>query len=125
MGAGGARWCRRRALPVGRYAARDSLRGGHPAAARPAAGRRPIPIDVAPHTLAARLEAPALLLHSVTDAVADVRHTREYAQVLRDFGKPVEVHYYDAAPHELAFSPPTRDDVLRRAIAFLTRHLAF
>jgi dienelactone hydrolase len=87
------------------------------------ATRRPRPIDVAPVSVAARLTAPVLLLHSVDDPTTDVREVLAYERALRELGKPVEAYYYDASLHELAFAAPTRDDVLRRSVEFLVRYL--
>src|SRR5262249_31803562 len=61
------------------------------------ATRRPRPIDVAPLTVAARLSAPVLLLHSVDDPTTDVREVLAYERALRQLGKPVEAFYYDAS----------------------------
>jgi dienelactone hydrolase len=85
--------------------------------------RRPVAIDASPLDLVAALQAPVLLLHGTADPVTDVVWTRRYEQALRDAGKPVEAYYYVGAPHPLPFDPGTREDVIRRSIAFFRRHL--
>jgi dienelactone hydrolase len=75
-------------------------------------------------TLARGLEAPLLMLHSTADRTVNVQQAQEYERVLRGLGKPVTAHYYEDAPHLLPFARETRDDVLRRAIAFFREYLA-
>jgi dienelactone hydrolase len=87
------------------------------------AGRRPVAIDASPLDAVATLRAPVLLLHGTADPVTDVTWTRRYEQALRDAGKPVEAYYYAGGPHLLPFDAQTREDVMRRSIAFLRRHL--
>jgi len=87
------------------------------------ATRRPRSIDVAPLSVASRLHAPVLLLHATDDPVTDVREVLAYERALLGLGKLVEAYYYDAALHELAFAPATRDDVRRRTVDFFRRHL--
>jgi dienelactone hydrolase len=87
------------------------------------ATRRRVPIDVAPITLVSALHAPVLILHATRDDQVDARGAREYERALRDLGQPVEAHYYETDTHWLAFAPATRDDVLRRAIAFFRQYL--
>jgi dienelactone hydrolase len=96
---------------------------GTQVAAQLTAGRRPVSIDTSPLDVVRTLRAPVLLLHGTADPVTDVTWTRRYEQALRDAGKPVEAHYYVGGPHLLPFAAQTREDVMRRSIAFLRRHL--
>lgn len=74
--------------------------------------------------LADRLDAPILMLQSTADEVVDIEDAREYDSALRAAGRQVESHYYDDAPHAILSYPTTSADVRRRAIEFLTTHLA-
>jgi dienelactone hydrolase len=87
------------------------------------AGRRRTPIDVAPITMAATLQAPVLILHATGDEQAHVHWTREYERALREHGHPFEVHYYEQGTHALPFEATTRDDVLRRSVEFFRKQL--
>src|SRR5262249_47088912 len=85
--------------------------------------RRRTPIDVAPITMVATLQAPVLILHATGDEQAHVHWALEYEQALREHGHPVEAHYYAEATHWLPFAAATRDDALRRAVEFFRKHL--
>jgi dienelactone hydrolase len=96
---------------------------GTQVAAQMTAGRRPVAIDASPLDVVDTQRAPVLLLHGTADPVTDVTLTRRYEQALRDAGKPVEAYYYVGGPHLLPYDAQTREDVMRRSIAFLRRHL--
>jgi dienelactone hydrolase len=88
------------------------------------AHRSPRPVDVTPLSLLPGLRAPVLMLHAVGDPTSDVRDALAYEHAAHDAGKPLEAYYYDVGVHRLAFEPAVRDDVIRRVVRFLRRHLA-
>ncbi len=87
-------------------------------------GPRQVPMDDLPRDRVPTLAAPVLILHAVGDSITDVGHARDYERALREAGKAVEAHYYEAALHDLPFAAATRDDVLARAVRFFRRYLA-
>ncbi|MBI3059876.1 MAG: dienelactone hydrolase family protein, partial [Deltaproteobacteria bacterium] len=80
--------------------------------------------DTAPLGLVQSLAAPVLMLHGTADQTVRVEVAREYEHALRQWNKPFEVHYYEGAPHAVTIYSGTRADARRRAIGFLTKHLA-
>lgn len=80
--------------------------------------------DTPPITLARSLQAPLLMLHGTADELVNIVEAREYERAVRTLGKPVEAHYYPGASHGVPFRAQSREDVLRRAVAFFRRHLA-
>jgi dipeptidyl aminopeptidase/acylaminoacyl peptidase len=52
------------------------------------------------------------------DDQADVNEACEYERAALAMGKSVSSHYYEGAPHQIAFRPETSGDVLRRSVEF-------
>jgi carboxymethylenebutenolidase len=80
---------------------------------------------------AAQVTAPILLLHGTADSPADggsarssVERARLFEAAMHRAGRSVESKYYREGRHNGIFeSAPQRQDVLRRSVAFLKRHL--
>lgn len=68
--------------------------------------------------------APLLILHGTADDQISVDGARAYERALRDLGKPVEAHYFEGGPHQIAFRPETEGRVQQLASAFFRAHLA-
>lgn len=73
--------------------------------------------------MAEMLTTPVLLLNGTADELVHVQEATEYVRVLRRLGKPVEMHIYEGAPHDLPFDWDTSEDVFRRAVTFFRKYL--
>ena len=76
---------------------------------------------VSPARLAARADAPILLIHGDKDTVVPIEQSRLMERALRDAGKPVELVVMDGEDHWLSFEA-TRQTMLKSAIAFVEKH---
>ena len=74
-----------------------------------------------PARLAARADAPMLLIHGRDDTVVPIEQSRVMAQALRRAGKPVEMVELDGEDHWLSRSE-TRQRMLGETLRFLEAH---
>ena len=77
--------------------------------------------DVSPRRLAARADAPVLLIHGRDDTVVPYSHSHQMADALKDAGKPYELVTLDGEDHWLSLSK-TRLQMLEAAVGFVQKH---
>ncbi len=76
---------------------------------------------VSPATLAARADAPILLIHGEDDSVVPIEQSRMMESALNAAGKPVEFITMKGEDHWLS-GEPTRQAMLAGAVAFVEKH---
>src|SRR5437763_1047076 len=64
---------------------------------------------------------PVLILHGQADVLVSVQEAHRLERLLRDRNLPYEIKIYPGQGH--TFTPDIQEDVLRRGLAFLERHL--
>ena len=74
-----------------------------------------------PLRLAARADAPILLIYGKEDSISDSDQSRNMADALRQAGKPVEVLQLTDEDHWL-FKPSTRTAMLEASLAFVEKY---
>jgi len=77
--------------------------------------------SISPARLAARADAPILLIHGTDDSVVPIEQSQEMARALQAAGKPVEVLYTKDEDHWLSRSE-TRVATLKAAVAFVQKY---
>ena len=77
--------------------------------------------DISPVNLAARYDAPILLIHGKDDLVVPYHHSEALARALQRAGKPVEFVTLQGEDHWFSRSA-TRSQMLSAAVAFVERH---
>ncbi|HEX2794269.1 MAG TPA: prolyl oligopeptidase family serine peptidase, partial [Croceicoccus sp.] len=77
--------------------------------------------DYSPNRLAAKADAPILLIHGTDDTVVPYSHSRKMVDALAKAGKPFEMIDLAAEDHFLSRAP-TRLQMLQAAIAFAEKH---
>lgn len=77
--------------------------------------------DISPQRLAARADAPILLIHGVDDTVVPIEQSQEMERALKAAGKPVEFVTMPGEDHWLS-REPTRQAMLTAAVAFVQKH---
>lgn len=77
--------------------------------------------SLSPARLAARADAPILLIHGKDDTVVPLEQSRAMEKALKAAGKPVEFVLLDGEDHWLS-GEPTRIASLRAAVDFVLRH---
>jgi dipeptidyl aminopeptidase/acylaminoacyl peptidase len=77
--------------------------------------------DISPARLAARADAPILLIHGKDDSVVPIGQSREMERVLRGAGKSVEFIELKGEDHWLS-RDATRKAMLAAALSFVERH---
>lgn len=86
---------------------------------RPGAGA--VLASLSPAKLAARADAPILLIHGKDDTVVLLEQSRAMERALKAAGKPVEFVLLDGEDHWLS-GEPTRIASLRAAVDFVMKH---
>lgn len=77
--------------------------------------------DISPERLAARADAPILLVHGVDDTVVPIEQSRLMERALKAAGKPVEFVTMPSEDHWLS-REPTRQAMLTAAVAFVQKN---
>ena len=77
--------------------------------------------SISPAKLAARADAPILLIHGTDDTVVPIEQSREMEQALRSAGKPVEFVVTKDEDHWLS-KAQTRIETLKAAVAFIVKY---
>jgi dipeptidyl aminopeptidase/acylaminoacyl peptidase len=77
--------------------------------------------EISPVRLAARADAPILLIHGLDDTVVPVRQSRDMEAALARAGKPVEFLQLPGEDHWLS-SETTRKAMLQAAVRFVERY---
>ncbi len=77
--------------------------------------------DISPQRLAARADAPILLIHGVDDTVVPIQQSQEMERALKAAGKPVEFLTMPGEDHWLS-REATRQAMLTAAVAFVQKH---
>lgn len=77
--------------------------------------------DVSPRRLAARADAPIMLIHGRDDTVVNFSHSAQMADRLKDSGKAYEFVELDSEDHWLSRSE-TRQRMLEAAVGFVEKH---
>lgn len=77
--------------------------------------------DVSPRRLAARADAPILLIHGRDDIVVPYSHSSQMADALKDAGKPYELVELEGEDHWLSLSA-TRQRMLEASVTFVQKH---
>jgi len=76
---------------------------------------------ISPARLAARADAPVLLIHGDDDSVVPIEQSRVMERALKAAGKPVEFLAMSGEDHWLS-KEPTRQAMLKAAVAFVEKH---
>jgi dipeptidyl aminopeptidase/acylaminoacyl peptidase len=76
---------------------------------------------VSPAKLAARADAPVLLIHGKDDTVVKIEQSRRMERALRSAGKPVEMLTLDGEDHGLS-GETTRIAMLQASVTFVLKH---
>lgn len=76
---------------------------------------------VSPVKLAARADAPVLLIHGKEDTVVKIEQSRRMERALKAAGKPVELVVLEGEDHGLS-GETTRIAMLQASVAFVLRH---
>ncbi len=76
---------------------------------------------VSPVKLAARSDAPVLLIHGKDDTVVPIEQSRRMERALKAAGKPVELVVLDGEDHLLS-GEATRTAMLQASLAFVLKH---
>ncbi len=76
---------------------------------------------LSPARLAARADAPILLIHGKEDTTVPVDQSQTMERALRSAGKPVETLYLPGGDHQLS-QAQTRIDMLKAAVAFVEKY---
>jgi len=76
---------------------------------------------VSPRLLAARADAPIMLIHGRDDTVVPYSHSTRMADKLKDAGKPYEMVELEGEDHWLSLSE-TRQQMLEAAVSFVEKH---
>ena len=76
---------------------------------------------LSPARLAARADAPILLIHGKEDTTVPVDQSQTMERALRSAGKPVEALYLPGGDHQLS-QAQTRIDMLKAAVAFVEKY---
>jgi dipeptidyl aminopeptidase/acylaminoacyl peptidase len=76
---------------------------------------------LSPTRLAARADAPVLLIHGKDDTIVPIRQSQLMKRALEKANKPVEMITLDGEDHYLS-REATRIDMLRAAVAFVQKH---
>ena len=76
---------------------------------------------VSPRHLAARADAPILLIYGRDDSVVSINQSRDFAAALRGAGKPVEVLQLPAEDHNLSRAT-TRTAMMEASVAFIEKN---
>lgn len=77
--------------------------------------------SLSPSRLAARADAPILLIHGKDDTVVLIEQSRRMERALRQAGKPVEFVVLEGEDHWLS-SEPTRIAMLKASVVFVLKH---
>jgi dipeptidyl aminopeptidase/acylaminoacyl peptidase len=77
--------------------------------------------EISPAALAAKADAPILLIHGKNDSVVPIDQSRTMAGALRARGKPVEVLELDGEDHWLS-SEATRVQMIKAAVEFVKKN---
>ena len=77
--------------------------------------------DISPARLAARADAPVLLIHGKDDTVVPIAQSREMERALKRAGKPVEFVLLPQEDHWLS-REATRTLMLQSAVAFVEKY---
>lgn len=77
--------------------------------------------DVSPRRLAARADAPIMLIHGRDDVVVPYSHSSQMADRLKDAGKAYELVELDGEDHWLSLSA-TRLKMLEASVGFVQKH---
>ena len=77
--------------------------------------------EVSPRRLAAKADAPVLLIHGKDDTVVPFSHSDKMADALKDAGKPYELVALEGEDHWLSLSK-TRLQMLESAVGFVEKH---
>ncbi|WP_394761102.1 alpha/beta hydrolase family protein [Phenylobacterium sp.] len=76
---------------------------------------------ISPARLAAKADAPILLIHGENDTVVPIEQSKLMERALRQAGKPVELVTMAGEDHWLS-NAATRQQMLNRAVAFVQQH---
>ena len=77
--------------------------------------------SISPSRLAARADAPILLIHGKDDSVVPIVQSEIMERALRSTGKPVEHLYLDKSDHWLS-TEAGRVATLKAAVDFVVKH---
>jgi dipeptidyl aminopeptidase/acylaminoacyl peptidase len=77
--------------------------------------------EISPARLAARADAPILLIHGADDSVVPIEQSQQMEKALRAAGKPVEFVTMDGEDHWLSMET-TRQAMLKSAVAFVEKN---
>ncbi len=77
--------------------------------------------DLSPQHLAARADAPILLIHGKDDTVVPINQSLDLRDALKSAGKPVELVELTGEDHWLS-SPATRAQTLTASVAFVEKY---
>lgn len=77
--------------------------------------------DISPAQLAARADAPILLIHGADDSVVPIEQSQQMEKALRGAGKPVEFITMPSEDHWLS-RETTRQAMLKSAVAFVEKN---
>lgn len=77
--------------------------------------------DISPVALAARADAPVLLLHGKDDSVVDIGQSQAMAKALQKAGKPVQLIVLDGEDHWLS-GEATRTAMLKAMVEFVEKY---
>jgi dipeptidyl aminopeptidase/acylaminoacyl peptidase len=77
--------------------------------------------DISPAALAAKADAPILLIHGKNDSVVPIEQSRIMANALRGAGKPVEYVELDGEDHGLS-GEASRVQMLKAAVEFVKKN---
>ena len=80
-----------------------------------------VPDDISPLKLAARADAPVLLIHGQDDTVVSISQSLDMESALRRAGKPVEFLRLNGEDHYLSKSE-TRLQMLEAMVSFVEKH---
>jgi dipeptidyl aminopeptidase/acylaminoacyl peptidase len=76
---------------------------------------------ISPAHLAAKADAPVLLIHGENDTVVPIEQSRLMERALRQAGKPVELVIMPGEDHWLSIEA-TRQTMLEKSVAFVQAH---
>ena len=79
------------------------------------------PEQIAPQALAARADAPVLLIHGEDDTVVPIDQSRDMERALKRAGRPVELVTLAGEDHWLT-GGATRQQMLAKTVAFVEKH---
>jgi hypothetical protein len=85
---------------------------------------RPAPLALAAVLAASLVSGPLAAGAGIRSRVAHGVPPKAGRAVGRIVTRWIEAYYHDAGVHRPAFEPAIRDDVIRRVVRFLRRHLA-